>query len=179
MPTSQHLSQVWCATRSTRPKNDKDPYTDGKQQLCWRVAISTALAVNHMHDHALAIYVADLQPGDLAAAHVSAIGDHQQDALEQGTGSRWPQSCVPLPTGAECWAASCECRERGETGGTRGGSACARRYLSAVLIFRLISFGLPVMYCKNAGRAGLAVDHFGRYNRLHVHFLPVLGCVLE
>ena len=48
-----------------------------------QVAVLAALAVNYVKDHALAVDVGDLQPGDLGAAHARAVGHHQQGALEQ------------------------------------------------------------------------------------------------
>ena len=54
-----------------------------QSQAQGQVAILAALAVYHMDDHALAVNIGDLQPGDLGAAHAGAIENHQQRALEQ------------------------------------------------------------------------------------------------
>ena len=48
-----------------------------------KVAVLVALAVDHVDNHALAVDIGDLQPGDLGAAHACAVENHQQRALEQ------------------------------------------------------------------------------------------------
>src|ERR1035437_4115827 len=48
-----------------------------------QVAILPALAVHHVDNHALAVDVGYLQPGNLGAAHARAVENHQQCALEQ------------------------------------------------------------------------------------------------
>jgi len=41
------------------------------------------LAVDDMDDHALAVDVGDLDPGELGAAHTGSVKNHQQRALKQ------------------------------------------------------------------------------------------------
>lgn len=48
-----------------------------------QVAVLVSLAIDHMEDHAPAVDVGDLYPGDLGAAHPGAVENHQQGALEQ------------------------------------------------------------------------------------------------
>ena len=57
-----------------------------------QVAVLVSLAVDHVDDHALAVDVGDLQPGDLGATHACAVENHQQRALEQ-TAAGIDQTC--------------------------------------------------------------------------------------
>ena len=48
-----------------------------------QVPILVSLAVDHVDDHALAVDVVDLEPGQFGAAHAGSVKDHQQHALKQ------------------------------------------------------------------------------------------------
>src|SRR6516225_9777719 len=48
------------------------------------LAIFTALAAADMHDHALAVDIADLEPGHLGATRAGSVEGHHQDAVEGG-----------------------------------------------------------------------------------------------
>ena len=48
-----------------------------------QVAVLVSLAIDHMEDHALAVDVGDLDPGEFGAAHAGSVKNHQQRALKQ------------------------------------------------------------------------------------------------
>src|ERR1035438_4188557 len=48
-----------------------------------QIAVLVALAIDHMEDHALAVDVGDLQPGQFGAAHAGSVKHQQQGALKQ------------------------------------------------------------------------------------------------
>src|SRR5450631_1235653 len=48
-----------------------------------QIAVLVPLAVHHMEDHALAVDVGDLDPGQFGAAHAGSIKNRQQRALKQ------------------------------------------------------------------------------------------------
>ena len=48
-----------------------------------QVAILVSLAIDNVEDHALAVDVGDLDPGQFGAAHTGSVKHHQQRALKQ------------------------------------------------------------------------------------------------
>src|ERR1035438_8501814 len=57
-----------------------------------QIAVLVPLAVDHMDDHALAVDVGDLDPGELGTAHAGSVKNHQQRALKQ-TAAGVDQAC--------------------------------------------------------------------------------------
>ena len=57
-----------------------------------QVAVLVSLAIDDMDDHALAVDVGDLEPGEFGAAHAGSVKHHQQGALKQ-TAAGVDQTC--------------------------------------------------------------------------------------